>query len=583
MGQIMTAELHITPSRATNSNGFNLDGAKWFFYQTGTTTPQSVYTTAALSVAHSNPVEADAAGKFPPIFFDSSLSYRGVLKTADEVTTIYDIDPINAGVLASLGASSGSSAVGFLQSGTGSLARTVQSKLRDFMSLADKGTTADALTALQDAETDLSAGGRVHVPKASWTLSGTFTADGQRMNIFGDGANVSNFVFNPASTDVAIEYNNPAAGGMYQGSIEGIGFTSSNSVDKTAIRLVNCADVTIQRVGIAGGGWLGTGSIGIKTEGRQTLRIIECQINCARPIVFGQNAAFTTLNTDHYLVDYCELTTNLSTGSNIEFENNVMHTNTTLRNLALTSGKYGIYWNATSSPGASYALNIENIRTEQGADATGYSIYLADSTNTLQTLTIRNAMLDNNRNGIYLRRCQRVVMENVFFNQGAGKTALDMTFIAGSRLILINCTKQPSSTMTLTNARCIRRESITDVGFVEEWIYDAGFSSGAIESDVYHGGKPFALNVDDVVPIADNTFTGFVLVSTSEDVSAIYCLRGTNNTTLEVADPNAFFTPTVGSANQYNIYWDAGTSRYVIQSKRPVNANVSVYRIGTTA
>ena len=63
----MAATLHITPSRATNSNGLNLDGAKWFFYLTGTTTKEDVFTTSALSVAHANPVVADAAGKVPNI------------------------------------------------------------------------------------------------------------------------------------------------------------------------------------------------------------------------------------------------------------------------------------------------------------------------------------------------------------------------------------------------------------------------------------------------------------------------------------------------------------------------------------
>ena len=83
----VSASLHITPSRATSSKGLNLDGAKWYFYQTGTTTPQSVYTTAALDTTHANPVVADAAGKFANIYFDSSLEYRGVLKTSDDATT----------------------------------------------------------------------------------------------------------------------------------------------------------------------------------------------------------------------------------------------------------------------------------------------------------------------------------------------------------------------------------------------------------------------------------------------------------------------------------------------------------------
>ena len=131
MGQKMAASLHITPSRATSSNGLNLDGAKWYFYQTGTTTPQSVYTTAALDTTHANPVVADAAGKFANIYFDSSLEYRGVLKTSDDATTIYDIDPINTDALSRIAQSDGASLVGFIQSGTGAVATTAQAKLRE--------------------------------------------------------------------------------------------------------------------------------------------------------------------------------------------------------------------------------------------------------------------------------------------------------------------------------------------------------------------------------------------------------------------------------------------------------------------
>lgn len=108
----MAAELHVTPSRATDADGLNLSGAKWFFYQTGTTTPQSVYTTSALSVAHASPVVADAGGKFAPIYFNAALAYRGVLKTADEATTIYDIDPINTDIISQLAADGGAALIG---------------------------------------------------------------------------------------------------------------------------------------------------------------------------------------------------------------------------------------------------------------------------------------------------------------------------------------------------------------------------------------------------------------------------------------------------------------------------------------
>lgn len=91
-------------ARAGDSNNDTLSGAKWYFYATGTTTPQAVYTTSALSVAHANPVVADSAGKFSPIYMDSTKTYRGVLKTSDDATTIFDIDPINDAALQQLAA-----------------------------------------------------------------------------------------------------------------------------------------------------------------------------------------------------------------------------------------------------------------------------------------------------------------------------------------------------------------------------------------------------------------------------------------------------------------------------------------------
>jgi len=146
MGHNMASELLIPPSRALDANANPYAGAKWYFYQTGTLTPQSVYTTAALNVAHANPVVADAGGKFANIFFNAALTYRGVLKDASDTITLHDIDPINDGTLSQLAASGGASLVGFLQSGTGAVARTAQAKAREAaLSLTDKGGIGDGV------------------------------------------------------------------------------------------------------------------------------------------------------------------------------------------------------------------------------------------------------------------------------------------------------------------------------------------------------------------------------------------------------------------------------------------------------
>ena len=80
---------------ALDTNGNPLSGALWYFYLTGTTTPVDVYTSATLATAHANPVVADSAGRFPPIYRSPDVTYRGVLKTATG-TTIADYDPVAA-------------------------------------------------------------------------------------------------------------------------------------------------------------------------------------------------------------------------------------------------------------------------------------------------------------------------------------------------------------------------------------------------------------------------------------------------------------------------------------------------------
>lgn len=127
----MAATLLIPPMRATDANGRPYNGAKWYFYATGTLTPATVYTTAALNVAHSSPVVADSGGKFANIYGDASVLYRAILKNSSGSVTLHDMDPINASELAALAASGGSALVEYHVAGAGYAARTVQAKLRE--------------------------------------------------------------------------------------------------------------------------------------------------------------------------------------------------------------------------------------------------------------------------------------------------------------------------------------------------------------------------------------------------------------------------------------------------------------------
>lgn len=76
-----------------DSVGAPIAGAKAYFYLTGTTTLTDTYTTSALSTPNTNPVIADSAGRFPPIYLDPAISYRMRIYDAADVLLI-DRDPI---------------------------------------------------------------------------------------------------------------------------------------------------------------------------------------------------------------------------------------------------------------------------------------------------------------------------------------------------------------------------------------------------------------------------------------------------------------------------------------------------------
>lgn len=184
-----------------DNNGVPLAGGKLFVYNAGTTTKATTYTSSAGSTQNTNPIVLDAAGRVAnEIWLTTGALYKFVLSPSTDtdpptaaIWTKDDIPAINdtTNVLGELANTSdnakGDALVGFKQSNasgflSGAVARTVNAKLQELVSVADFGATGDgvtddtsavqaAITAAQDSI------GVLYVPAGTYIIS-TVTISG---------------------------------------------------------------------------------------------------------------------------------------------------------------------------------------------------------------------------------------------------------------------------------------------------------------------------------------------------------------------------------------------------------------------
>jgi microcystin-dependent protein len=78
-----------------DASGNPLVGAKAYFFDVGTTTPQTVYSDSELSIPQSSPVLADANGRFPAVYLSTNPGTYRQRVTNSAGTVIFDDDGIS--------------------------------------------------------------------------------------------------------------------------------------------------------------------------------------------------------------------------------------------------------------------------------------------------------------------------------------------------------------------------------------------------------------------------------------------------------------------------------------------------------
>lgn len=208
---------------ALDLTGGPVPGAKLYFYENGTTTLKAIYTSAGLSVAHPNPVVANAAGVFPSIFADEAEEFSvaitdadgspiGGLRNRDDIRpSLSFLDGVEAPVsdvmadvleeetLALARTAMGTDLaanVNVAQSGTGAVTRTAEAKMRDVLNAADflpvgyvTDGSVDYTTQLQAAIAAAIASRRaLRFPGGTFKITGTGLSITSPIRMFGEGS-----------------------------------------------------------------------------------------------------------------------------------------------------------------------------------------------------------------------------------------------------------------------------------------------------------------------------------------------------------------------------------------------------------
>jgi Pectate lyase superfamily protein len=196
-----------------DNDGVPLSGGLLYSYTAGTTTPATTYTTSTGSIANSNPVVLDSAGRVNEIWLTAGVNYKFVLKTSGGVTlgTYDNIAGVNdttgfASLLTAFEAdlannsdpAKGDALVGFRQSNvsgnlTNAVGKTVHQKLQEIVSVKDFGAvgngTTDDTTAIQNcANYCVANAGILYLPVGVYKITSAIDCGA---SIRGDGPNVS--------------------------------------------------------------------------------------------------------------------------------------------------------------------------------------------------------------------------------------------------------------------------------------------------------------------------------------------------------------------------------------------------------
>lgn len=506
---------------------------------------------------------------------------------------------------------SGSSLVGYNEGGVGSVNRTVQDRLRDYVSVKDFGAVGngvnDDTAAIQAAINSFASGnGTVFFPQGTYLTTSTLSVTRDRINLIGDGVRVSAIDFRPSSASICIfigkgGQGNTNAGMIVQCSVRDLSFTSNGAaIKKTAIEIKDLDSCIFENIAVGSTTqWTGAGSIGFRVRGRQAGSFRNIYAAADRPFVFAVNTNFPTICLDQFNFHniYTICTGSLTSPpdydqSNFFFEPGVNFSNVSFTGYqAWVFGKHGLYYDnsVTAAASASFCMNIQNVRWEGtfGQNDTGYGFYFDHgSVSTASNISISNCYMGEIGNGYYFRKTDDVTLANNTWFRSSGDM-LNIDGAIGEFIQIINCFWQTGGTATIGTPflaiDAVRSNNTAAV--YRSAIYTASQNGGRRD---FIAGAPLNQGTI-VVAAADPTVVTLPLDDFATVVSILTDSRGKFaivgfNVVSKVATliyDDGTWSVTQGTAAKLNVYWDAGSSTWKLENKTGVSRNLFIQALGS--
>lgn len=453
---------------------------------------------------------------------------------------------------------------------------------------ADPTGSTDSTAAIIAA---LAAGGSncaIYLPTGTYKVTSQILINQNRVHIYGDGEYATTIQFTPTANSTCFKFE-VSGTTINQGSICNLAIRSDdNTYVKTALHFVDLSGYYISNVVIGGGVAVGGAgfwtdptynSKGIYIQGRDSTGFNEITCFADKPIVVDVNPNSASISIDHFNFN------NMYLGGTynplITFLSGVVATQVTFTGYqAWVLGEGGFKWSDATTPGASNGIVFQNVRYENNRDPNASFIQIVSASGVQNVQVIGGQA--GYTNGFYFDGVNQASIDSFFYSDPTGKIALYA--LNCYQINIANCYWNTGTTASYSGMIVQHKEAtwtsgpLPSTGYILKALantksYDEIFNTTL-------GGDAFSLNAGAYAGIGGNTQTGFVMITASDNSSAIFTLDGTNATTHEISDWAGLYSTVKGTANSYNIYWEAGNNRYEIENGFAASKTIRLIRFG---